>query len=73
MAQISVGNTGTYVNMAQEQDALITKSGKIITKPAISKADKVAAAKELFKMLPKDMEIDLDQLREERILRKREY
>ena len=69
MTQISVSqlktNAGKYVAMAQTQDILITKNGKLIARLTTAKPDKVAAAKALFGLLPKD--VDLDKAREERL------
>jgi prevent-host-death family protein len=73
MTQISVTelktNTGKYVDMAQNADVLITKNGKLVAKLVTAKPDKVAAAKELFSLLPKGVEVDLDKAREERLSR----
>lgn len=67
--QISVSelktNAGKYVAMANEQDIYITKNGKRIAKITSAKADKVAAAKSLFGLLPADT--DLGKAREERL------
>lgn len=69
MIQISVSelktNAGKYVVMAQNQDILITKNGKPIARLTTAKPDKVAAAKALFGLLPKD--VDLNTAREERL------
>lgn len=69
MTQISLTdlkeNTGKYVAMAQEQDILITKNGKLVARLTTAKADKVTAAKSLFGILPKG--IDLSSAREERL------
>lgn len=62
------GNLSMYVKIAQKEDVLITRNGKIVAKLVTAKLDKVAAAKELFRMLPKDVPIDLDKIREERII-----
>lgn len=53
------------VAMAEEQDVFITKNGKRVAKITSAKADKVAAAKALFGLLPGDA--DLDKAREERL------
>jgi prevent-host-death family protein len=72
MTKVSVSelkaNAGRYVEVAQEEDVLITKNGKLVAKLVTAKPDKVAAAKELFSLLPKDVEVDLGKAREERIL-----
>ncbi len=69
MKQISVSelktNTGKYVTMAMSHDILITKNGKPVARLTTAKADKVAAAKELFGILPKH--VDLESAREERL------
>ena len=69
MTQISVSelktNAGKYVTMAQTQDILITKNGKLIARLTTAKPDKVAAAKALFGILPSD--INADEAREERL------
>lgn len=69
MTQISVSdlkaNTGKYVTMAQENDILITKNGKLVARLTTAKPDKIAAAKALFGSLPNS--IDLDKAREERL------
>ncbi len=71
MTQISVSelkaNAGKYVTMAMEQDILITKNGKVVAKLVTAKVDKVAAAKEMFSIIPKGLEVDLDEIREERL------
>lgn len=69
MMQISISelkaNAGKYVALADEQDIYITKNGKRVAKITSAKADKVAAAKALFGLLPNDT--DLDKAREERL------
>lgn len=69
MIQISISelktNTGKYVALAGEHDIFITKNGKRIAKITSAKPDKVAAAKELFGILPVDT--NLDEAREERL------
>lgn len=69
MTQISVSelktNAGKYVTMAQTQDILITKNGKLIARLTTAKPDKVAAAKALFGILPSD--VNADEAREERL------
>lgn len=71
MTQISVSelkaNAGKYVTMAMEQDILITKNGKVVAKLVTAKVDKVAAAKEMFSIIPKGIEVNLDEIREERL------
>ena len=69
MIQISVSdlkqNPGKYVSMVNNGDIYITKNGKLVAKLTAVKSDKVAAAKELFGLLPSD--VDLDKAREERL------
>lgn len=69
MTQISVSelktNAGKYVTMAQTQDILITKNGKLIARLTTAKPDKVAAAKALFGILPSD--VNAGEAREERL------
>lgn len=69
MTQISVSelktNAGKYVTMAQTQDILITKNGKLIARLTTAKPDKVAAAKALFGILPSN--VDVDETKEERL------
>lgn len=69
MTQISVSelktNAGKYVTMAQTQDILITKNGKLIARLTTAKPDKVAAAKALFGILPSN--VDVDEAKEERL------
>ena len=69
MTQISVSelktNAGKYVAMAQAQDILITKNGKLIARLTTAKPDKVAAAQALFGIIPGD--VDLDKERRERL------
>ena len=69
MTQISVSelktNAGKYVTLAQSQDILITKNGKLIARLTTAKPDKVAAAKALFGILHSN--VDVDEAREERL------
>ena len=69
MTQISVSelktNAGKYVAMAQAQDILITKNGKLIARLTTAKPDKVSAAQALFGILPGN--VNLDAEREERL------
>lgn len=69
MTQISVSelktNAGKYVTMAQSQDIFITKNGKLVARLTTAKPDKVAAAKALFGILPRD--VNVDESREERL------
>lgn len=73
MMQISVSelktNTGKFVTMAKDEDILITKNGKIVAKLVTAQPDKKAALNHLLGLFPKDgPDIDLDAVREERIL-----
>ena len=69
MIQISVSelkvDAGKYVGMAQKQDVLITKNGKVVAKLVTAKVDKVAAVEELISMFPKGTKVDYDTIREE--------
>lgn len=58
-------NTGKYVEMAENQDVYITKNGKVVAKLTNAKPDKVKSAKELFGILPSN--VDLNAAREERL------
>lgn len=73
MTQISVSelktNAGKYVAMARNQDILITKNGKVVAKLVTAKVDKTTAVNELFEMLPKNAKVDLEKIREERLLK----
>lgn len=76
MTQISLSdlkvNPGKYVSMAQEQDIMITRNGKIVAKIVSAKPDKKAAwaqITEIFKapeLLLTDE--DIRKAKEERIL-----
>lgn len=72
MTRISVSelkmNTGKYVTMAGEQDILITRNGKVVAKLGTAKVDKLDAFHHLMNLFPADgIEVDLDQVREERL------
>ncbi|MDL2291375.1 type II toxin-antitoxin system Phd/YefM family antitoxin [Desulfovibrio sp. OttesenSCG-928-F20] len=58
-------NPGKYVALVDEQDVYITKNGKRVAKLTSLRSDKVFAAKNLFGVLPGD--VDLDAVREERL------
>ena len=58
-------NLGKYVDMADSEDILVTRNGKVIAKLTNARTDKVAAANALFGLLPSDA--DLDKAREERL------
>lgn len=51
-------NPSKYVDLADRETIFITKNGKKIAKLVGTKGDKVAAAKELFGILPKDATLD---------------
>ncbi|MCD8120343.1 MAG: type II toxin-antitoxin system Phd/YefM family antitoxin [Lachnospiraceae bacterium] len=69
MTQVSISelkaNPGRFILIAQTEDVLITKNGKVAAKLVSAKADKVAAAKALFGILPSD--INIEKAREERL------
>jgi prevent-host-death family protein len=71
MTKVSVSelkaNAGRYVEVAQDEDVLITKNGKLVAKLVTAKPDKVAAAKALFGAIPNGSDIDLGKAREERL------
>ncbi len=73
MTQISLTqlktNLGKYVAMAENQDILISKNGKVVAKLVTAKVDKVAAAEDLISMFPKGKKVDYNQMREERLLK----
>lgn len=73
MTQISLTqlkmNLGKYVAMAENQDILISKNGKVVAKLVTAKVDRVAAAKDLISMFPKGKKADYNQMREERLLK----
>lgn len=47
-------NIGKYLLLADNEDIIITKNGKIIAKLTNTKEDKVNMAKSLFGILPQD-------------------
>lgn len=73
MTQISVSdlkvNAGKYVTMAQNQDILITKNGKIVAKLVTAKPDKKEAWDSLLRLFEginvTDQEVE--RLREKRV------
>lgn len=77
LTQISVSdlkvNAGKYVSMAQEQDILITKNGKVVAKLVTARPDKKASwgnIVSIFQASGLDMnEEEIGRAREERILR----
>lgn len=71
MTQISVSdlkaNAGKYVTMAQEQDIMITKNGKVVAKLVTAKVDKKDAFKHFLSLFPeKGLDLDPEHVREER-------
>lgn len=58
-------NPGKYVDLAVQQDIYITRKGNLVAKLTSLTADRVAAAKALFGILPPD--VDLDRARQERL------
>lgn len=72
MTQISVSdlkaNAGKYVTMAQEQDIMITKNGKVVAKLVTAKVDKKDAFKHFLSLFPeKGLDLDPEHVREERL------
>ncbi len=69
--QISISelkiNPGKYVDLAQKQDIMISRNGKIVAKLVTAKPDKVAIMNELFAMFPKGADVDLEDIRKERL------
>lgn len=51
-------NPSKYVDLADRETVYITKNGKKVAKIIGTKRNKVAAAKELFGILPKDATLD---------------
>lgn len=76
MTQISLSdlkvNPGKYVSMAQEQDIMITRNGKIVAKIVPAKPDKKAAWEQIKSVFGEpEMQVtdsEIDMAREERIL-----
>ena len=73
MTQVSVSelktNAGKYVTMAQDQDILITKNGKVVAKIVSAKPDKRAAWGRLTDIF-KDIQLsdaEIESAREERL------
>lgn len=72
MTQISVSelkiNPGKYVTMAENQDVLITKNGKVVAKLVTAKVDKKEAFKHFLSLFPQEgLGLDPEKVREERI------
>lgn len=58
-------NLGKYLVLAATEDIFITKNGKVIAKLTNPYQDRVATAKSLFGILPKDA--DMEGSRQERL------
>ncbi len=72
MTQISISelktNPGKYVTMAEAQDVLITKNGKVVAKLVTAKVDKKEAFKHFLSLFPeKGLDLDPEKVREERL------
>ncbi|MBM6926618.1 type II toxin-antitoxin system prevent-host-death family antitoxin [Pseudoflavonifractor phocaeensis] len=76
MTQISLSdlkvNPGKYVSMAQEQEIMITRNGKIIAKIVPAKQDKKAAWEQIKSVIGAPevqmTDAEIDTAKEERIL-----
>lgn len=58
-------NLGKYLLLSATEDIFITKNGKVIAKLTNPYQDRVATAKSLFGILPKD--VDLEESKQERL------
>lgn len=58
-------NLGKYLLLAEKEDILITKNGKVIAKLSNPNQNRVNIASSLFGILPND--VSLDQSRDERL------
>ncbi len=58
-------NLGKYLLLSSTEDIFITKNGKVIAKLTNPYQDRVATAKSLFGILPKD--VDLEESKQERL------
>ncbi len=58
-------NLGKYLVLSATEDIFITKNGKVIAKLTNPYQDRVATAKSLFGILPKDA--DLEESKQERL------
>lgn len=58
-------NLGKYLLLSATEDIFITKNGKVIAKLTNPYQDRVATAKSLFGILPKDA--DIEESRQERL------
>lgn len=76
MTQISISdlkvNPGKYVSMAQDQDIMITRNGKIVAKIVNARPDKKTAWENIINIMRTSgvnvSDEDLEKDREERIL-----
>ena len=58
-------NLGKYLKLAEHEDILITRNGKVVAKLSNPNADRVEMAKSLLGVIPSD--ITVEDAREERI------
>lgn len=58
-------NLGKYLVLSATEDVLITKNGKVVAKLTNPYQDRVATAKSLFGVLPKDA--DIEEAKRERL------
>lgn len=58
-------NLGKYLVLSATEDVLITKNGKVVAKLTNPYQDRVATAKSLFGILPKDA--DVEEAKRERL------
>lgn len=58
-------NLGKYLVLSATEDIFITKNGKVIAKLTNPYQDRVATAKSLFGILPKDA--DIEESKQERL------
>lgn len=58
-------NLGKYLLLSSTEDIFITKNGKVIAMLTNPYQDRVATAKSLFGILPKD--VDLEESKQERL------
>jgi prevent-host-death family protein len=61
-------NAGRYAEVAQNEDVLITKNGKLVAKLVTAKPDKKEAFKHFVSLYPNDgLDIDPEDVRKERL------
>lgn len=58
-------NLGKYLSMAEREDIIITRNGRVVAKLTNPNQDRVDMAKELFGVIPQNASID--QVRRERL------